>query len=105
MTSDVAWSGAIHYAAREVSPNDEHTALPEAAKERPDVIDQQIGHLMSSVVTASVEFRPLDDVLVIPLGEAANGVEVVGEYSDADRRRGRLSALARCVRVFVVDAG
>jgi hypothetical protein len=53
---------------------------------------------------AVVEHRPVDDVRVVTLGEAANAAEVATERGEADGDVGRLGRRRR-VGVLVVEAG
>lgn len=74
-------------------------------EEPPHVANQQVGHLMGGVVAAAIELLPVDDVLVVAFGEAADRVEVVGENGHAGRCRGRLGRFVLGVEVLVVLAG
>ena len=52
-------------------------------EEHPQVADDQLGHLERGVVAASVELRPVHDVVVVALGQRPDRLEVVLEDRDA----------------------
>ncbi|HKH54654.1 MAG TPA: hypothetical protein VKA58_04295 [Propionibacteriaceae bacterium] len=56
-------------------PADPVAAIPTTCTELSHVADQQVGHLVGSEVAAVVEHRPVDDVLVVALGESADAVK------------------------------
>jgi len=63
--------------------------LPQGGEEGPQVSDQQVGCLMCGVVAASVVDVPADDVGMIALGVAPDGLDVVRELGEPERDHGR----------------
>ena len=62
-------------------------AFSAQAEECADVADEQIGLLHRGKVAATIELRPMDDVIAL-LGVAADG-DIFGEDRDPRRRGGR----------------
>src|SRR5579872_147626 len=74
--------------------------LPKRAEERTDVADEEIGRFHRGEVAATLELRPVDDV-VAALSVAADG-DVLSENGDAGWRGGGLLAPAGGVHVLVI---
>mgnify|MGYP006164331197 CR=1 FL=1 len=70
----------------EANPPAPGRASAQLAEEGPDVVEQQVGGFHGGEVAAAVELRPVHQVVVIALGEAPDGLEVVGEDGDAGAR-------------------
>jgi hypothetical protein len=77
--------------------------LAEATEKLADVVDEEIGGVVSGPVAATVVLIPGDDVAMVALGEAADGREVVGEAGQARRDRRRLGRALGMV-ILVVEA-
>ena len=88
---DVGWwradpPGPLPFAGRGI-PSGGHRL-----EELHDIAGEHFRHFERGEMAAAVELAPVDDVLVIALGESADRQEVVGEHGDArrDRRGPRL---------------
>src|SRR5262245_58831588 len=53
------------------------------AEELPHIAAEQVGHLIGSEVAAAVENRPVDDVLMVPIREAADAAKIAPERGQA----------------------
>ena len=77
--------------------------LAEAAEKLTDVVDKEIGGVVSGPVAAAVVLIPGDDIAMVALGETTDGREVVGEAGQARRGRRRLARVLGMV-ILVVEA-
>ncbi len=80
------------------------SASAQLGEEVAEVGQQQVRRVLRSEVAAPVVAAELHDVGVVPVGQLADGLEVLGEHRDAGWNGGRLGRVIRRVGVLVVAA-
>src|SRR5579859_7363393 len=92
-------------AGPKASPLPTSLTLPEPPEELPDVRHQQVGRVLGGPVGPARVVIPGDDVVVVPLGEAPQRLEVEGEAGQAGGDGGGPAGLAAVLVLVVGPVG